>query len=289
MYIIESRNILTPQNGLNIYRGRTQDSILLTEIAGSDSMDLGVKTDAPELLAGVLKARRNKGIIILGNMGDPYNKYEEEYLLTRNSLKVIENYDHGVIISTYQNRILRDIDVLKGISRKTKCVVEIKIPTLDDEKLKKIDGPETLGSEDRLRLIKDLRKEGIDVIATMYPIIPFVNDDEKDIINLIQKLAECDIIGIDLADMRLAVKKSVRDFFYKQYEKRFPKEYEMYVSRNDKPGELLPENRTAILDETEKICKELGIMYESKTIKAWKRQYENKTTGEQMSLFDFAK
>ena len=39
MYIIESRNILTPQNGLNIYRGRTQDSIMPTEISGSDSME----------------------------------------------------------------------------------------------------------------------------------------------------------------------------------------------------------------------------------------------------------
>ena len=66
MYTIESRNILTPQNGLNIYRGRTENSIMLTEILGADSMDIGVKVDATELLAGVLRTRRNKSIILMG-------------------------------------------------------------------------------------------------------------------------------------------------------------------------------------------------------------------------------
>ena len=60
MYKIESKNILTPQNGLNIYRGRTEDSILLTEIPGGDSMDIGVKFDAADQLDTVLKSRRRK-------------------------------------------------------------------------------------------------------------------------------------------------------------------------------------------------------------------------------------
>ena len=62
MYTIESRNILTPQNGLNVYRGRTENSILLTEVPGGDSMDIGVKMDAPELLEGSLMHRRSKGM-----------------------------------------------------------------------------------------------------------------------------------------------------------------------------------------------------------------------------------
>ena len=99
MYKIESKNILTPQNGLNIYRGRTEDSILLTEIPGGDSMDIGVKMDAPDQLDSVLRSRRSKSIILMGNLGDPYNRFEEEYRLTRKCLKIIENNDYGVVIT----------------------------------------------------------------------------------------------------------------------------------------------------------------------------------------------
>ena len=154
MYKIESKNILTPQNGLNIYRGRTEDSILLTEIPGGDSMDIGVKVDAADQLDTVLKSRRSKSIILMGNLGDPYNKYEEEYCLTRKCLKVIENNDYGVVITTKQSRILRDMDILQGIARKTKCAVEISIPTLDEKKLKKIEGEEVISIKERFELIK---------------------------------------------------------------------------------------------------------------------------------------
>lgn len=286
MYEIESRNILTPQNGLNIYRGRTEDSILLTEIPGADSMDVGVKVDAPELLAGVLKTRRNKGIILMGNLGDPYNVHEEKYHLTRKSLKVIENHDYGVIIDTKQNLILRDLDVLKGIAGKTKCAVEITFPTLKDETLKKIEGEETLSVKDRFDLVKELKKEGIEVIAVINPVIPFVNDEPSDIRNIILELSACGILKIDLMDMRLAIKKSVRDFFYTEFKKRFPERYDEFSADFSETGEVLPRNQKAVLKEMTELCKSYEIMCDTRQIKAWKRQYENRTVGQQLSMFD---
>ena len=286
MYEIESRNILTPQNGLNIYRGRTEDSILLTEIPGADSMDIGIKVDAPGLLAGVLKTRRNKGIILMGNLGDPYNIHEEKYMITRNSLKIIENYDYGVIINTRQKRILRDMDVLKGISRKTKCVVEIGFPSIDDSKLERLDGKETLDVNGRLELIKTLADEGIDVIATLTPLIPFVNDDEGELVKLIQMISDCGAKGFDLMDMRMAVKKSAREFFYTEFKKRFPDEYKCFSDKYEESGELIAEGGKKLLEEMSGYCESLGLMCDTRKLKAWKRQYENKTVGVQMSLFD---
>lgn len=284
MYTIESRNILTPQNGLNIYRGRTENSIMLTEIPGADSMDIGVKVDATELLTGVLRTRRNKSVILMGNMGDPYNELEKEYGLTRNSLKVIEMNDYGVVLSTKRDLIERDMDILSGITSKTKCVVELSFPTLDEEKVRLIEGEEVISIKDRLRLIKTLRKEDIDVLITTGPIIPFVND--SDIREVVQCLAQYDILGIDLMDYRLAIKKSVRQFFYKEYRERFPKEYKMFSETFSETGELVPPNAKEELEVLQDICKEKGLMFNSQKIKAWKRQYENKTVGQQMSLLD---
>ena len=286
MYTIESRNILTPQNGLNIYRGRTENSIMLTEILGADSMDIGVKVDATELLAGVLRTRRNKSIILMGNMGDPYNELEKEYGLTRNALKVIEMNDYGVVISTKRDLIERDMDILKGITSKTKCVVELSFPTLDEDKLRIIEGEEVISIQDRLRLISLLRKNDIDVLITTGPIIPYVND--SDIREVVQCLVQYDILGIDLMDYRLAIKKSVREFFYNEFRERFPKEYKVFSDNYEETGELIPPNAKEELEALQNICKEKGIMVSSQKIKAWKRQYENKTVGSQLSIFDIA-
>ncbi len=286
MYTIESRNILTPQNGLNIYRGRTENSIMLTEIPGADSMDIGVKVDATELLAGVLRTRRNKSIILMGNMGDPYNELEKEYGLTRNALKVIEMNDYGVVISTKRDLIERDMDILKGITSKTKCVVELSFPTLDENKLRLIEGEEVISIKDRLRLISLLRKQDIDILITTGPIIPYVND--SDIREVVQCLVQYDILGIDLMDYRLAIKKSVREFFYNEFRERFPKEYKVFSDNYEETGELIPPNAKEELEALQNICKDKGLMVSSQKIKAWKRQYENKTVGSQLSIFDIA-
>ncbi|MCR5633239.1 MAG: radical SAM protein [Eubacterium sp.] len=284
MYTIESRNILTPQNGLNIYRGRTEDSIYLTEIPGGDDLDIGVKMDAPEQLSGVLRTRRNKGIIIMGNLGDPYNSHEKQYMLTRRSLKVIENNDYGVVISTKQTAISRDMDILAGIARKTKCAVEMTIPTLDEKKLKKIEGKEVSTVKERLELITELRKAGVGVIIDAYPIIPFVND--HDIPEVVQCLTDYDILGVDLMDYRLAIKKSVREFFYSQFKERFPKEFDEFSNLYEQSGELVPENAKEILAELQAICESHEIMCSSQKLKSWKRQYINKTVGDQLTIFD---
>ena len=285
MYVIESTNILTPQNGLNIYRGRTEDSMILTEIPNADPYDIGVKTDAPEQLVKALKRRRRGSAMIqLGSMGDPYNVYEEDYGLVRSCLKIIEMYDFGVTIYTKQNRIIRDLDVLSGIARKTKCVVEIPISTLNSSKMERIEGSETISPSQRLKLIKKLADVGIDVIVSLYPIIPYVNDSEEDLVNLVETLAETPVKGINLCDLRLVIKTSLREKFYNEFKLRFPKEYREFIAEFEEAGELYARNSKQILPGLENICDRNGKLHDASDIKEWKRHYENKTVGEQLSF-----
>ncbi len=287
MYIINSQNILTPQNGLNIYVGRTEDSILLNAGRAQDPLDIGVKKDAPQHLARILKSRRKPGMIVMGNLGDPYSEYEEEYKLTRECLKIIENYDHGVLISTKRRGIERDIDILKGISSKTKCVVEITFPAMSDGRLRLIDGAQTMRLRERMDLVKLLREEHIDVLATFYPLVPYVNDSLYDLQDMIEIMAENGVVRFDLSDLRLAIAKAERGFFYQEYKKRFPKEYERFVERCQEAPELLPEDHKELLAQLTKLCEEHGIICDSRKIRDWKRKYENKQVGQQMSISDF--
>ena len=78
------------------------------------------KKNAPELLEESLKRKRNKCIIGTGAMTDPYIHLEEKIKNTRKCLEVIEKYGFGVAIHTKSNRILRDLDLLKKINKKSK-------------------------------------------------------------------------------------------------------------------------------------------------------------------------
>ena len=68
-----------------------------------------------------------------GAMSDPYMHCEEKYRLTRRCLELIDEYGFGLAIQTKSDRILRDMELLKRINRRTKCVVQITLTTYDEE------------------------------------------------------------------------------------------------------------------------------------------------------------
>ena len=68
-----------------------------------------------------------------GAMSDPYLHLEKELKLTRQCLELIDEYGFGLAIQTKSDMILRDLDLLKSINKKTKCVVQMTLTTYDDE------------------------------------------------------------------------------------------------------------------------------------------------------------
>ena len=292
MYIYESKTILTPQNGLNVYRGRTESTITLRDVTGPDALDIGVKTDAAELLNGVLKKRRGQGLILMGNLGDPYNGLEEEYRIVRHCLQVIENMDYGVVISTRSSLIMRDMDILRNINHKTRVIVEIPFPTAKKKVFDKLEGIgersdiyRTTGLAERIKLIEGLISEGIDVIVDITPLIPFINDSEDDVYKTLEVLKDAGVTMIDPGDLKLIIKKSGYDYFTGEFRARFPKEFEAFSKDYDGATELIPQNQDVLRKMLTSYCNECGIECDKNKIKGIRRQYVNKTMGEQMSLF----
>ena len=121
--------------------------------------DIEIKINAPELLESALKSKRDKFMIGTGSMSDPYIHLEEELLLTRRCLEIIDKYECGVVIQTKSSRILRDLDLLKKINEKSKVVVQMTLTTYD-EKLCKILEPNVSTTKERFeerieRLVKN--------------------------------------------------------------------------------------------------------------------------------------
>ncbi len=68
-----------------------------------------------------------------GAMSDPYMPIEEKLGNMRKCLEVIERYGFGVTMITKSTKVLRDLDLLKKINEKSKCVVQMTLTTYDED------------------------------------------------------------------------------------------------------------------------------------------------------------
>ena len=63
------------------------------------------KADALRILRDELARKVRPAFIAMGAMSDPYNPFEEELLLTRHALELIDAYDCGVSVDTTSDLI----------------------------------------------------------------------------------------------------------------------------------------------------------------------------------------
>ena len=138
MHEVEAKGILSAQNGMNIYRGCTHGCIYCDSRSTCYQMkhafeDVEVKINAPMLLEQALRRKKKKCMISTGAMSDPYLHLETQLRLTRRCLELIDQYGYGLSILTKSDRILRDLDLLKSINRKAKCVVQMTLTTYDEK------------------------------------------------------------------------------------------------------------------------------------------------------------
>ena len=249
MHIVEVKTILTPQNGMNIYRGVTDHCIVSPVRARTARIenpeDVEVKKDAARVLEHSLKRKRARGMIFVGGLSDPYNPLEEKFGIMRECLRVLDRCDFGVSITTRYSLLLRDMDILKELARKTKVVVMIPLPTLQTEQFRLIEGE--LGVSERLRLIDGLAKEGIETILPLDPIIPKINDTTTTLGMLLQMAKDYHIRMVDHRDMKCQLQNGSREYFYKELSRRDRELAQQLLSIYGEENELIPEKQKELL------------------------------------------
>ncbi len=137
MHFVKAKGILSPKNGMNIYRGCSHGCIYCDSRSECYQMthsfeDIEVKENAVELLEEALIKKRKKCMIGMGSMTDPYLPLEKELGLTRKIIETIYRYGFGFTLITKSSLILRDLDLLKAVNKKAKCAVQMTLTTYDD-------------------------------------------------------------------------------------------------------------------------------------------------------------
>lgn len=217
---------------MNIYKGCNHGCIYCdsrSSCYGIDNFDeVRAKKDALQIIRAELKGKIRTGVVGTGSMSDPYNPMERKYGLTRGGLELIAQYGFGVAIATKSPLITRDIDILKQIQRNAPVLVKMTVTTCDDE-LCKIIEPHVALTSQRFAAIKELSEAGITCGLLLMPVLPFIEDNEENICEIVRQAAFNGAKFIYPA-IGMTLRENQREYYFEALERHFPGVKEKYIT-----------------------------------------------------------
>ncbi len=290
MHYVTSKGILSAKNGINLYRGCSHGCIYCDSRSKCYHMDhefedIEVKENAIELLEDALKHRRRKCMIGTGSMTDPYIPLEIEIGNVRKALFLIYEYGFGVTLITKSSRILRDLDLLKKINDKTKCVVQMTMTTYDESLCRKIE-PNVSTTYERFEALKKFRDAGIPTVVWLSPILPYINDTEENINGILDMCIEAEVYGIICFGMGVTLREGNREYFYKQLDSEFPGVKDKYIQQYGNRYIIESSSNNKLMDLFNKKCSENRIVHNNEQIFQFLNTFEEKQKDIQLNLWE---
>ena len=248
---------------MNVYRGCQHRCIYCDSRSacyGIDRFDeeVLVKRNAPTLLEHELAKKRIKGVIGTGSMSDPYMPLERSLGLMRRCLEVIHRYGFGVHVHTKSDLVVRDIDLLEKIRRISgHAVVAVTITTGDDRLAAKIE-PYAPPPTKRFEALRALSDSGIETWITMMPVLPYVEDNEEDLLGVVRSAAAAGVKGI-LPFLGVTLRDRQRAYFYARLDQVFPGVRKRYEAAYGGQYACRVPAFAHLMNALETACKDAGI------------------------------
>ena len=293
MEYIPAKTIVTRTNShgwfgvdynMNIYRGCVFGCIycdsrsLCYQVERFDVVR--AKQDALRIIRDDLLKKRKRGVIATGAMSDPYNPFEKELQLTRNALELLNAYRFGAAIATKSPLVCRDADILRDIQEHSPVIVKITITAADDG-LSKMVEPRAPPSSERFAAVQTLCSRGVYTGVLMMPVLPFIEDTEDNIVNLV-RMAKASGARFIYPAFGVTLRAGNREYFYEHLDKQFPGIKEMYIKRYDTRYNCSSPKAKKLWNIFAEECARLELRYRMKDIIT---DYKRKYYAQQLSLF----
>lgn len=228
---------------LNIYRGCEHKCQYCFATYSHKYMDhadyfneIFIKENVAEVLDLELGKRKVQEIVNIGGICDSYQPIEKEMQLMRKVLKVCIKHETPIIISTKSDLILRDLDLLKELSKLTAVNIACTI-TCMNESIRSVVEPNTTPSLLRFKALEIIKKETNAIVGVhLMPIIPYLNDDRA---NLEAIYKQSELIHADyILCGTLYLRGTTRQTFFNMVDTHFPhlknKLYQLYTNNDRK-------------------------------------------------------
>ncbi|HKC89711.1 MAG TPA: radical SAM protein [Candidatus Limnocylindria bacterium] len=186
---------------------------------GSDfDSNVEVRVNIADTLRRELR-RPKDGSLAIGTATDPYQPIEGKYRLTRKCLEVLIDHPMPVGIVTKGPLVVRDIDLLQELDRKTEVTVFFSVPCVDEEIVRKTD-PGTAPPKQRLRALTKLREAGLDAAVLCMPVLPGISDSEESLDRAARAASEAGATAF--RHRPLKIDSEIRDYYFEFVASEFP-------------------------------------------------------------------
>lgn len=290
MHFVKAKGILSKDNGMNLYRGCTHGCIYCDSRSRCYQInhifeDIEVKENALALLEKALKSKKKPCMIGTGAMTDPYLPLETELQLTKGALELIYDHGFGVAVQTKSDRILRDLDLLAKINRRSKAVVQMTLTTYGDG-LCRILEPNAAPTSRRITALKQFRDAGVPTIVWLCPILPYINDTRENIQGLLDSCIDAGVKGILCFNMGLTLREGSREYFYTKLDMHFPGMKQRYIREFGNRYEINSPRNAELMNLFHETCQQARIMHDVRQIFSYLHEFEAKEENTQISFFD---
>lgn len=272
---------------MNIYRGCCHGCIYCDSRSDcyqvKDFDQVKAKQDALLIIRDELRRKVRTGVIGTGAMSDPYNPHERELCLTRHALELVDAFGFGISIATKSTLLLRDLDILSGIKEHSPVLCKVTITTVDD-RLARLIEPGVPSSTERFGMIETLAGQGIFTGILLMPVLPWLEDNEDNILAIVRRVHETGARFI-YAAFGVTLRGNQREWYFDQLNRLFPdqKLTQQYIRRYGNRYDCKSPRAAALWQVFSAECERLGILYRmNDIIHAYRRNYEIT----QLNLFD---
>jgi DNA repair photolyase len=180
--------------------------------AGRDfEREIVVKVNVPEILRAELGRPSWKGEhVAMGTNTDPYQWVEGRYKLMPGIWEALRDAANPCSVLTKSPLLLRDLPLMREIAGRTELHANLSIPTID-EKAWRASEPHTPSPRARMEAVAELNRAGIPAGVLVAPLMPGINDDPRQVEEILQMAADAGATGI--GGIALHLRGEVRGVF----------------------------------------------------------------------------
>jgi DNA repair photolyase len=226
--------------------------------AGRDfEREIVVKVNTPELArAELMRPKWKREHVALGTNTDPYQWVEKKYELLPGVWEAMRDSRTPSSVLTKSPLLLRDIELFKQIPS---FAANLSIPTLD-EKAWRASEPHTPHPRKRIEAVAELNRAGIPTGVLIAPLMPGINDDPRQVEEILERCAEAGAVSI--GGICLHLRGEVRGVFMdwlRSYRPDLVERYEQLYARGayapkeerERLGRMIRQGRRVIPDRRE--------------------------------------
>jgi DNA repair photolyase len=192
-------------------------------------------------------------------MNDPYMPLERRLELTRRALSIIAEFGFPVHVITNSDLVVRELDLLRRISR-VYASVSFTVTMADEDLAAKVE-PFAPRPSVRFAAMRAPADAGVQTGVTMMPILPFIEDTRENLAAIVTQAAESGTRYV-LPWLGMSLRDRQRAYYYRQLDRHFPGLRARYERTYGERYSCDVPNAAALYQYVEVLAEEHGLVTE---------------------------